>query len=184
MNYKSYNDENTLIKDLIKGSEGAYGYLFKRYHKELCNYLMAIAGDSRLAEEIAQQAFVKIWEKRNKLNIQENGLKNYFFKTAYNLFIDSKRQESKKYKLLESLKKDAYTELLQVDYHEFEERLKSVEAEIENLPDQCRRVFILGKREGLKYKEISERLHISIRTVEVHMSKALRRLRTQLSSFF
>tara|TARA_R110002020_G_scaffold98268_2_gene234064 strand:- start:38180 stop:38734 length:555 start_codon:yes stop_codon:yes gene_type:complete len=184
MDYKSYNDENILIKDLIKGSEGAYGYLFRHYHKELCNYLMAISGDSRLAEEIAQQTFVKIWEKRKKLNVQENGFKNYFFTIAYNLFIDAKRQESKKFKLLENLKKDAYAEVFKVDYSEFEERLKIVEAEIENLPDQCKRVFLMGKREGLRYKEISEILHISIKTVEVHMSKALRRLRTQLSSFF
>ena len=184
MDYKSYNDENILIKDLMKGSEGAFGYLFRQYHKELCNYLMAISGDSRLAEEIAQQAFVKIWEKRKKLNIQENGLKNYFFKIAYNLFIDAKRQESKKFKLLENLKKEAYIEVLKFEYQEFEDRLKIVEAEIENLPDQCKRVFIMGKSEGLKYREISERLNISIRTVEVHMSKALRRLRTQLSSFF
>tara|TARA_R110000744_G_scaffold111486_1_gene209736 strand:+ start:59 stop:262 length:204 start_codon:yes stop_codon:yes gene_type:complete len=55
--------------------------------------------------------------------------------------------------------------------------------EIENLPDQCKKVFILSKREGLKYREISERLHISIKTVEVHMSKALKRLRTQLTVF-
>ncbi|MGB3145955.1 MAG: sigma factor-like helix-turn-helix DNA-binding protein, partial [Maribacter sp.] len=94
------------------------------------------------------------------------------------------RQESKKFKLLENLKENAYSEVLKVDYSEFEERLKIVEAEIENLPDQCKRVFLMGKREGLRYKEISEILHISIKTVEVHMSKALRRLRTQLSSFF
>ena len=184
MDYKSYNDENILVRDLIRGSEGAYEYLFRRYHKELCNYLMAISGDSRLAEEIAQQTFVKIWEKRKKLIVHENGLKNYFFKIAYNLFIDAKRQESKKFKLLENLKESAYSEVLKVDYSEFEERLKIVEAEIENLPDQCKRVFLMGKREGLRYKEISEILHISIKTVEVHMSKALRRLRTQLSSFF
>lgn len=183
MDYKSYNDENILINDLKKGSEGAYGYLFRRYHKELCNYLMAISGDYRLAEEIAQQTFVKIWEKRKTINVPENGLKNYFFKVGYNLFIDAKRQESKKFKLLERLKGDAYMEVSRIDYHEFEERLKIVEAEIENLPDQCKRVFLMGKREGLRYKEISEILHISIRTVEVHMSKALRRLRTQLSSF-
>ncbi len=184
MGYKNYNDENVLIRDLIKGSEGAYGYLFKRYHKELCNYLLAISGDSGLAQEIAQQTFVKIWEKRKKLNVQKNGLKNYFFKIAYNLFVDAKRQESKKFKLLENLIGDSYLEVSKVDYHEFEDRLKILEAEIENLPDQCKRVFLMGKKEGLRYKEISEILHISIRTVEVHMSKALRRLRTQLSSFF
>ncbi len=184
MDDKSYIDESILINDLRKGSEVAFEYLFRRYHKELCNYLMAISGDTRIADEIAQQTFVKIWEKREKLNIRENGIKNYFFKIAYNLFIDAKRQESKKFKLLENLKKEAYIDVIKVDHHEFEERLKILEAEIQNLPDQCKRVFIMAKKEGLRYKEISEILHISIRTVEVHMSKALKRLRTQLSIFF
>lgn len=184
MDYKNYNDENILIKDLMQGSELAFGYLFKHYHKDLCNYLIAISGDSRIADEIAQQAFVKIWEKRKKLNVRDNQFKSYFFKIAYNLFIDAKRKENKKFKLLENLKRDAYKEVLKVDYHEYEQKLKIVEEEIEKLPDKCKMVFIMGKREGLKNKEISEILDISIRTVEVHMSKALKRLRTQLSSFF
>ena len=66
----------------------------------------------------------------------------------------------------------------------FEEKLKMVEQEIENLPEQCKKVFIMSKKEGLKYQEISDRLHISIKTVEVHMAKALKRLRAQLTIFF
>ena len=66
----------------------------------------------------------------------------------------------------------------------FEERLKKVEKEIDNLPEQCKKVFIMSKREGLKYREISEQLHISIKTVEVHMAKAMKRLRAQLTIFF
>lgn len=176
-------NEEFLLEGLKKGSEVAYGYFFKNYYKDLCNYLLTISGDSVLAEEIAQQTFVKIWDKRESLSIQDNALKAYFFKMAYHLFIDSKRKEKKKYKLLENLKEEAYSDVVDIDTNQFEIKLKLVEAEIENLPDQCKKVFILSKREGLKYREISERLHISIKTVEVHMSKALKRLRTQLTVF-
>ena len=183
MDNNNYMNEKFLLEGLIKGSEVAYGYFFNNYYKDLCNYLLAISGDSELTEEIAQQAFVKLWDKRETLSIQDNALKPYFFRMAYNIFIDSKRKEKKKHKLLEDLKAEAYLNLGAIDDSLYEQKLKLIEAEIENLPDQCRKVFILGKKDGLKYQEISEKLHISIKTVEVHMSKALKRLRTQLTVF-
>jgi len=183
MDNNSYINEDNLLKGLKEGSEVAYGHLFKMYYKDLCNYILAISGDTMVAEEIAQQAFVKLWDKRDSLSIQGNALKPYFFKMGYNLFIDSKRKEKKKNKLLEDLKQDAYLEVINIDHNQLEHRLKLLDAEIENLPDQCKKVFILGKKEGLKYREISEMLHISIKTVEVHMSKALKKLRTQLTIF-
>ena len=184
MEKSSFTNEEHLVKELRNGSAPAFKHFFKVYHSELCNYLFAISGDSKVSEEIAQQAFVKIWDKREKLFIQENGLKNYFFKTAYHLFIDSRRKTKRQLKLLEQLKHEAYVEVSEIDPGEYEYKLKLLEAEIENLPEQCKNVFIMGKKEGLKYREISERLEISIKTVEVHMSKALKRLRTQLSIFF
>jgi len=184
MNNDCYTNEKFLIEELKKGSELAYGYFFRSYHKELCNYILAISGDYKLAEEIAQQAFIKIWDKRGVLYIRENGLKKYFFRMAYNLFIDSRRKGKKEFKLLEDLKQEAYSDVVDIDFKQFEQKLKLVEGEIENLPEQCKKVFIMGKKEGLKYREISEIMHISIKTVEVHMSKALKTLRTQLSFFF
>ncbi len=184
MDRNSYHDENYLVQELRKGSEEAYGHLFKQYHQELCNYMAAISGDLGLSEDIVQQSFIKLWSNREKLFLKEKSLKKYLFKIAYNLFIDGKRKEKKEYELLESLKQEAYLDMLETDTSLFEERLKKVEAEIENLPEQCKMVFLLSKKEGLKYKEISEKLHISIKTVEVHMTKALKRLKAQLSIFF
>jgi RNA polymerase sigma-70 factor (ECF subfamily) len=144
--------------------------------------MSAITGDSKVAEDIAQQTFIKIWDNRDKLQVEENKLKRYLFKVAYNLFIDVQRKKKKEFQLLEKLKREAYLDLTDVDTSLFEERLRKVEKEIDNLPEQCKKVFILSKREGLKYREISEQLHISIKTVEVHMAKAMKRLRAQLTS--
>jgi RNA polymerase sigma-70 factor (ECF subfamily) len=144
--------------------------------------MSAITGDSKVAEDIAQQTFIKIWDNRDKLQVEENKLKRYLFKVAYNLFIDAQRKKKKEFQLLEKLKREAYLDLTDVDTSLFEERLRKVEKEIDNLPEQCKKVFILSKREGLKYREISEQLHISIKTVEVHMAKAMKRLRAQLTS--
>ncbi|MEC3966240.1 RNA polymerase sigma-70 factor [Flagellimonas halotolerans] len=183
MDRNSFNHEPYLVEQLKKGRKEAYGHLFLSYHKELCNYLTAISGDSGASEEIAQQTFIKIWENRSKLQVGKGKLKRYVFKIAYNVFIDTQRRKKKEFQLLESLRQQAYLEIAEVDSSLFEERLKRVEKEIDNLPEQCKKVFILSKKEGLKYKEISEQLHISIKTVEVHMARAMKRLRAELTSF-
>jgi RNA polymerase sigma-70 factor (family 1) len=182
MDQHSFNNELYLIEQLKKGSKGAYGHLFKLYHKQLCNYMTAISGNPKLSEDIAQQTFIKIWDNRENLKLDKNKLKQYLFKVAYNLFVDSQRKKKKESRLLDSLKQQAYFELADTDSSLFEERLQKVEKEIDNLPEQCKKVFIMSKRDGLKYKEISEQLHISIKTVEVHMAKAMKRLRAQLTS--
>ncbi|THV59477.1 RNA polymerase sigma-70 factor [Flagellimonas alvinocaridis] len=184
MDQKKYRDEHLLVEQLKEGCQEAYGYLFGIYHRELCNYMTVVSGSTRVAEDIAQQTFIRLWDNRERLVVQENKLKHYIFKIAYHLFIDSKRKKKKEFELLESLKQEAYLEVADADASLFEERLKRVETEIENLPEQCKRVFIMSKKEGLKYQEISERLHISIKTVEVHIGKALKRLRAQLTIFF
>ncbi|WP_375324057.1 RNA polymerase sigma factor [Flagellimonas sp. GZD32] len=183
MDQKNFDNETFLIEQLKKGSKDAYGHLFKLYHRELCNYMTAISGNPRVAEDIAQQTFIKIWDNRKKLFVSKDKLKRYLFKVAYNLFVDAQRKRKKEFQLLENLKQEAYLDIAEADTSLFEERLQKVEKEIDNLPEKCKKVFIMNKKEGLKYKEISEQLHISIKTVEVHMAKAMKRLRAQLTSF-
>ncbi|WP_036195793.1 RNA polymerase sigma factor [Maribacter antarcticus] len=179
-----YVNEKILIEELKKGSEEAYGFFFKSYYQDLCNYITAVSGDFRVAEEVAQQAFIKFWDKKEIIHIKEDSLKRYLFVIALNLFIDTQRKKKKELAFLDSLKQEAHLEILETDSSLFDERLKQMEVEIENLPERCKKVFIMGKKDGLRYKEISEELHISIKTVEAHMSKAIKRLRTQLSLFF
>lgn len=64
---------------------------------------------------------------------------------------------------------------------DIESRYRLIDAEIEKLPKQCKEVFLLGKKEGLKYKEIADKLNISVKTVERHMSIALKKLRKKLN---
>ncbi|MDF0709027.1 RNA polymerase sigma factor [Flagellimonas okinawensis] len=183
MDQNSFDNEPYLIEQLRKGGQDAFAHLFQLYHRELCNYMTAISGDPKISEDIAQQTFIKIWDNRTKLQVEDSKLKRYVFKIAYNLFIDTQRKRKKESQLLDNLKQQAYLEMVEADSSLFEERLKKVEREIDNLPEQCKKVFIMSKREGLKYREISEQLHISIKTVEVHMARAMKRLRAQLTSF-
>ena len=97
MDRHSFTKESYLLEHLKRGSTAAYEHLFTLYHKELCNYLSAITGNPKVAEDIAQQTFIKIWDNREKLQVEDNKLKRYLFKVAYNLFIDVQRKRKKEF---------------------------------------------------------------------------------------
>ena len=132
-----------------------------------------------LSKDVAQQAFIKIWKKRDSLGI-EFSLKKYIFKIAYNVFIDSQRKKKRDYLLIDQLKYEAANEITDLSYDNLDVLLDLVNSEVDQLPAQCKKVFLLGKKEGLKYREIAEELNISIKTVERHMAKAVKRLRNRL----
>lgn len=173
------NSEKTLIEGLRKGNEASYKHLYTLYYSELRAYLSTISGSVEVSKELSQQVFIKIWNKRESLSINSS-LKKYIFKIGYNLFIDLQRKDKKDLQLLERLKQDAIHEIVDFTNDELDMKINLVLSEINKLPEKCKNVFLLAKKDGLKYSEIAEELNISIKTVERHMTKALRRLRKGL----
>jgi RNA polymerase sigma-70 factor (family 1) len=177
--YDFFN-EAILISQLKKGSEAAFKHLFKLYYSELCNYASSLCGNDELAKDIVQHTMIKIWEKGLNLNISSS-LKGYLLKCVYNYFIDTQRRIIKEAKKLDQYKQEALLEFSEMSSEDIEARYLIIDQEIENLPKQCKKVFLLGKKEGFKYKEIADKLNISIKTVERHMSIALKKLRKKLN---
>jgi RNA polymerase sigma-70 factor (family 1) len=177
--YDFFN-EASLISQLKKGSEEAFKHLYKLYYSELCNYASNLCGNDELAKDIVQHTMIKIWKKGLSLNVSSS-LKGYLLKCVYNHFIDTQRRIIKEAKKLDRFKLEALLEFNEMASEDIENRHRLIEEEIENLPKQCKEVFLLGKKEGLKYKEIADKLNISIKTVERHMSIALKKLRKKLN---
>ncbi|WP_299781572.1 RNA polymerase sigma factor [uncultured Formosa sp.] len=175
----NYDNEDILINRLKVGDEAAYKHLYKLYYSELCNYINTISGSMDVSKDIVQQAYIKVWNKRESLSI-EYSLKKYMFRIAYNLFIDLKREHTKNNLLIEQLKYQVVNDMVESPAVDFDKMLHLLITEVDKLPEQCKKVFLLGKKDGLKYREISEELNISIKTVERHMTKALKRLRENL----
>lgn len=175
------NDEDILIAGLIQGEEAAYKHLYKLYYPQLFTYLHTLAGSMEVSKDLSQQVFIKIWKKRDSLSINYS-LKNYIFKIGYNLFLDLQQKKKKDFKLLEQLKHEALHEITEIPDDNFDQKISIILTEVNKLPRQCRKVFLLAKKDGLKYSEISEELNISVKTVERHMNKALRRLRKSLKA--
>ena len=166
------------------GDEQAFELLFRKFYVRLCSFANKFLNDPEDAQEIVQEVFTKIWERRDEID-PEDSLKSYIFKIAQNLSINKLRRRK-----VES----AYSEihkLVYIEQHEFSAHESLLARELEEniahsigkLPTECRKIFELSRVEGLKYKEIAETLNISIKTVEAQMSKALRSLRIELSDY-
>ncbi len=175
-------DNQAIIEALREGDRNTFDALFRAYYEPLCNYACAMThGDMDEAEDIVQDRFFKIWEKRAELTIQYS-IKAYLYKMVYNACLNRVRDEKTrtKYKVHNATFLEE-NPVLQLDLTS--EVQTNVQKAIAALPTQCRHVFELNRFEDLKYREIAEQLGISIKTVENHIGKALRLLREQLSEY-
>ncbi|SIS54469.1 RNA polymerase sigma-70 factor, ECF subfamily [Zobellia uliginosa] len=177
--YKHFSNQSLLIQGLKQGDEEAYTYLVENYHNRLCAYANSLIRDDLLAEDIVQNVFVQIWEKRDKLKT-ELSLKSYLYKLVHNKFID----EYRKGKAVMALEKTYATALaLAVDEKdEIQEQkiLNILFNTIQELPPKCKQIFLMSKKEGLTNIEISECLNLSIKTVESQITKAFRILKNKM----
>lgn len=174
-----FENQTTLIEDLKKGNENAYVYLVEHYHNRLCVYANSLIRDDLMAEDIVQNVFVQVWEKRHKLK-HDFSLENYLYKSVHNKFIDQYR----KGKAVMALERK-YIEALELAVEEKDEIqeqkiLGILFDAIHELPPKCKQIFLLSKKEGLTNMEISEYLNVSKKTVEGQITKAFGILREKL----
>lgn len=163
--------------------EQEFEQVFKSNFKSLHAYAFTIIKDDIMAEELVQNVFCRLWEKKAKLDIQTS-LAAYLYRSVYH--------ESLNY--LKHLKvRSAYNSYAQTRGHnnadhaekklllaDLEQKLNMALAE---LPEQCRTIFQMSRFEELKYQEIADRLGLSIKTIENQMGKALKLLRLKLVDF-
>jgi RNA polymerase sigma-70 factor (ECF subfamily) len=166
------------------GDEQAFELLYRRFYVQLCAFANKFLNDPETSQEIVQDVFAKIWEGREEIDPGDS-IKAYLFKIAQNLSINSLRRKKIESRYIE-IYKIVYLENLEFPAYEslmVKELEENIANSIGKLPSQCRKVFELSRIEGLKYSEIAENLNISIKTVEAHMSKALKSLKIELSDF-
>lgn len=174
-------DDKRLWLEIQKGDGSALRQLFDLYYKTLSIYIVQFTNNMEDAEDIAQSTFVKLWEKRNKINITTS-LKSYLFRSAYNSYMDQIRKEKRKDLMIAELKYQALTATIDEDSSKEEERVNKIKEVVNDLPDKCKEILLLSKSEGLKYKEIAERLGISIKTVESQIRIAFQKIRKTFES--
>ncbi|WP_303922480.1 RNA polymerase sigma-70 factor [Draconibacterium sediminis] len=172
---------NKLFENIQQGDEKAFEKLFKLYYGYLCNFATKIIDDDVAAEEIVQDFFVKFWERRADLKV-ETSLKNYLFRSVKNLCLNYIKHSNIKLLHAQKVIAESETNSFNNDYIEVD-LAADIAKSIEELPEKRREIFRLSREEGLKYREIAEKLNISIKTVEAQMSLAIKSLRDKLNKY-
>ncbi len=163
--------------------------VFRKHYLMLKNYAWQYVLEEDVAEDIVQDVFVHLWERRNSLQLKVS-VKSYLFTSVYNRCLNRLKHEKvsltfKKIKTEEEKVRIAFYENSPSDKMKIpdEEFAKKIKQSIEDLPEQQQRVIILSRKFNLKNKEIAEFLNISVKAVEKNMSKALHSLRSKLKNF-
>jgi len=175
--------ETSLLASLKKGDEIAFEKVFKTHFDSLYNYAYTILKNESAAEEVVQQVFFKIWEKRESLP-EETVLKAYLYRAVHNESLNNiKRQKIRTgYQMyaLSGASEATNNASGKVNMAELQQELHKA---MNGLPEQCRTIFQMSRFEDMKYREIADKLNISPKTVENQMGKALKILREKLAQF-
>jgi RNA polymerase sigma-70 factor (ECF subfamily) len=154
-------------------SSGEFDNLFRCYYRPLCLYALHYLNDVDAAEDIVQECFTQLWE-RLKRGDEVGDAKSYLYSMVHNRCIDSLKRND----MVDS--SVAIEDVDIADDDDYEER-SILEARmwtaIDSLPEGCRKVLLLCKRDGMKYEEVAEQLGISVNTVKNQMAKALKMLK-------
>ncbi|MEM1406584.1 MAG: RNA polymerase sigma-70 factor [Bacteroidota bacterium] len=157
--------------------------VYRKYVAKLCRIAFNQTRDESTAQSIVQNVFTQLWERRESLAIQ-GPIENYLVRAVKLAVMDYLRNQSKRRSHLESHLSDYCgtkhcTEEL-VAFNELETKVNSL---TDQLPCQCRKVYELSRKKGLNNKEIASSLLISEKTVEAHLTRALKHLKVNLPEY-
>ncbi|WP_163323766.1 RNA polymerase sigma-70 factor [Draconibacterium mangrovi] len=172
--------DNSVFEKIRNGDDVAFSQLFDETYTSLCFFVNKYLSDMDKSRSLVQEFFVDLWINHSNLNIPHTP-KSYLFNSVKNKTIDYLRKENrngKPGKLKEIYETTPFRDL--VEEAELNDRINK---SIQELPEKCRNIFILCRFEGLKYGEIAAKLDISIKTVEMQMGIALKKLRSKLSEY-
>ena len=156
--------------------------LFKEQYEKLCAIANQYLKDLEAAEEVVQSTFVRFWETREKLNIEKSHTA-YLSTAVRNGCLNQLKHLKIKEAYKEDNKREMEYEELRTEESNGDELVDKIKSAIEKLPEGRRKIFVLSRYEGLKYKEIAERLNISVKTVENQMGSALKFLKSHLAEY-
>ena len=169
------NLEEDLIRRINDGDERAFKLVFDLYYRPLTLFAMKYVREVEDAKEIVQEFFVRMWSKRDTLDIRFS-LRIYLYRSVRNAclnFIASDKVEKKRmmgYQHPEVSNDNALEHMMAAEQEELLMRA------IDNLPEKCRQIFVMSRMNRLSHQAIATQLNLSVKTVETQISIALKRL--------
>jgi RNA polymerase sigma-70 factor (ECF subfamily) len=175
--------EKQVIDRIRNGDVQAFEWLFRQYYEKLCQWAYQYLHDLDSSEEVVQDLYYHLWRNRTTMEFHVS-VKSYLYKAVSNnckMLIRNKGRRSAIEAEMGSLNQGSIEEpgeLLEV-----KEIREVVNRTLEELPEKPAQIFRMSRYEGLKYREIAEKLSISIKTVEANMGKALKVFRKNLQEY-
>lgn len=159
-------------------SEDWFKEVFNRYYDHLRNYLYYLSGDIEWADDALQDVFMVVWEKRN--NVKEDTLQSFLFTIGRNIFLKHNRRKAVHLKFEKQNQEVNHTKSPEDEIldKEFDRHLQEA---ISGLPEKCRTVFLMSKKDGMTNQQIADNLRVSVKAVEKQITKAFKILRDKLN---
>ena len=162
-----------LFRSLQSGNETSFTTIFNQYYSPLVLYTYRITDNQAVAEDIVEEAFISLWNKRSSID-EINSLKAYLYTIARNrslTWIRKNKRENERNKTAISLEEEFENTALENMI--YSETMGKIYTAMDRLPPQCKKVFILHYIEGKKIAEIAEELKISISSVRTHRGRGI-----------
>lgn len=178
----SDNEAQNLVNKMLAGDKLAFDQLFRQYYTPLVRFCFRFVADIDIASEIVQDLFVKLWTNRESLKISGD-FKSYMMKSVHNAtitYINKERAHAETNLRVFGSEGEAADPSEELQGNHLEAAYRRI---IDAMPEKRREVFTLSRFDGLKYSEIAERLQISLKTVEAHMSAAIKQLKEGLKDY-
>jgi RNA polymerase sigma-70 factor (ECF subfamily) len=163
------------------GDIQAFESVFNSYYKALVGYGRTILKDTDEAEDIVQQVFISIWEKRSEIEIHTS-FRGLLYRSVYNACLNRIKHNTVRRSYEKEVQLTTSSSFTHEDIKQ-KELQKRIDDALNSLPDQCGRIFRMSRFEEMKYQEIADKLGLSVKTVENQMGKALRIMRENLKDY-
>ena len=176
-------DINTaIIKRLSEGDQRAYRVVFEHYYPRVWEFIRRIVKSESLAEDIAQDIFVKIWERREMFGVEVHSFSNYLYVMSRNAAINALRHSDRIAPLAEDAIFSTDNHSVEEDYYAREKEL-IIRLTVCRMPEQRRKIFEMSRYMGMDNQTIAHTLNISKKTVENHLTLALKTLRSVITAW-
>ena len=171
-----------ILGQLQAGNHSTLKALFQDNYPMVCKTIHRFITDKSLVEDLAQEVFIRLWNKRNQLNVTQS-FAAYIRRMAINEALGYLRKTKRNpVEALDTVQHDSAGTGAEEEYL-YGELKENINQAIDTLPPRCKLIFQLSRFEDLTYKEIAAKLDISIKTVENQMGKALRILREKVKTY-
>lgn len=177
-------DESIILASLREGDMEAFKHIYDSYWPKLYGYVYNRLKRKEAAEEIIQEVFFALWKKHKELEVSHSLSAYLFSAVKYQLLNYIKASHIRQNYNQHFLKSERTADNSNEEQMNANDLKKTMDKAVAMLPEKCQQVFRMSRHEQLSIRDIADALHISHKTVENHLTKALRQLRAVLGHYF